>query len=138
MKPVAQVMAVLATALTLTASGASAQTGSLPPGVTPDMVSTGEALFKGLGLCFACHGLTGQGVPGAGVDLTDDEWLHGDPTFEALVTRILEGVGPTETKSGVIMVPKGGSQVTEEQIRAIASYVWTLAQRAQMAPAGGT
>lgn len=138
MKSVAQAMAVVATALALTATGASAQAADLPDGVTPDMVATGESLFKGLGLCFACHGPTGKGVPGAGVDLTDDEWLHGDPTFEALVTRILDGVGPAETQSGVIMVPKGGSQVTDEQIRAIASYVWTLAQRAQMAPAGGT
>ena len=125
--------------LLLSASAVSAQAGSsLPEGVTPAMVSTGETLYKSIGLCFACHGPDGRGVPGAGVDLTDDEWLHDDPSFEALVQRILDGVGPESTKTGVIMLPKGGSQVTDEQIRAIASYVWSLWQRADATADAGS
>lgn len=125
-------VASLVMALSLWASAVSAQAGSdLPEGVTPVMVSTGETLYKSIGLCFACHGPDARGVPGAGVNLTDDEWLHVDATFEGLVQRILDGVGPDLTESGLIMLPKGGSQVTDEQIRAIASYVWSLSRRAK-------
>ena len=123
---------ILGMAFLLSASALSAQAGSsLPEGVTPAMVATGETLYKSVGLCFACHGPDAKGVPGAGVNLTDDEWLHDDPTFEALIQRIMDGVGPDQTKTGVIMLPKGGSQVTDEQIRAIASYVWSLGQVAE-------
>lgn len=125
-------VASLVMALSLWASAVSAQAGSdLPEGVTPVMVSTGETLYKSIGLCFACHGPDARGVPGVGVNLTDDEWLHVDATFEGLVQRILDGVGPDLTQSGLIMLPKGGSQVTDEQIRAIASYVWSLSRRAK-------
>ena len=125
-------VASLVMALSLSASAVSAQAGSdLPEGVTPVMVSTGETLYKSIGLCFACHGPDARGVPGVGVNLTDDEWLHVDATFEGLVQRILDGVGPDLTESGLIMLPKGGSQVTDEQIRAIASYVWSLSRRAK-------
>lgn len=125
-------VASLVMVLSLWASAVSAQAGSdLPEGVTPVMVSTGETLYKSIGLCFACHGPDARGVPGVGVNLTDDEWLHVDATFEGLVQRILDGVGPDLTQSGLIMLPKGGSQVTDEQIRAIASYVWSLSRRAK-------
>lgn len=114
----------LATAIvSLVPIGASAQ---FPAGVTEPMVAEGEVLYKSVGLCFACHGPTGGGVPGAGVDLTDDEWLHNDGSFEAILAQVLEGIGPTETKSGIIMLPRGGSQLNDEQLRAIASYVWSL------------
>lgn len=100
----------------------------LPEGVTPAMVATGETLFKSTGLCFACHGPDAKGLPGVGANLTDAEWYHGDGTYESLVELILKGVSPEVSKSGVMMPPKGGSQITEEQARAIASYVWTLSR----------
>ena len=110
--------------------GALAPTGALGQEVDPDLVAQGQALYAGLGLCFACHGPDGKGVPGAGVDLTDEEWLHDDGSLEALVQRILQGVGVQETRSGVIMLPRGGSVITDDQVRAVAAYVWTLQSRA--------
>ena len=100
------------------------------------MVSTGETYFKSIGLCFACHGMDGKGVPGVGANLTDDEWHHGDGTFESLLNQILEGVSPQVTKTGVMMPPKGGSQISDEQARAIAGYIWTLSRRGQPAQPG--
>ena len=92
----------------------------------PSLVAEGRTLYAGIGLCFACHGVNGKGVPGAGVDLTDDEWLHDDGSFEAVVQRILSGVGVQETRSGVIMLPRGGSQITDDRVRAVAAYVISL------------
>lgn len=102
-----------------------------PAAVTPTMISEGEPLYKGIALCFACHGPTGKGVPGAGVNLTDAEWLHGDGSFDGILAQILAGVGVGETKSGVIMLPRGGSVITDDQARAVAAYVWSLRRRGE-------
>jgi cytochrome c oxidase cbb3-type subunit 3 len=125
------VLLLAAAAVALSTGALSAQSAQeLPEGVTPSMVSTGETLFKSGGLCFACHGMDAKGLPGVGVNLTDDEWFYGDGEYESLVELILAGVSPEVSKSGVMMPPKGGSQITEEQARAIAGYVWTLSHRA--------
>lgn len=113
---------------------ASAQ---FPAGVTPTLINEGEPLYKGIALCFACHGPTGQGVPGAGVDLTDAEWLHSDGSYEGILEQILAGVGVDKTKSGVIMLPRGGSVITDDQARAVAAYVWSLRRRAEAASQPG-
>lgn len=97
---------------------------SLPAGVTADMLDTGKQLYGGAGLCAACHGANGEG--GVGPNLMDDEWLHSDGSFDAIVNQIAQGVPANESKSGVPMPPKGGSNLTDEQIRAVGAYVWSL------------
>lgn len=121
---------ILVVAVSIAFAGdVSAQAGQSIERANETTISEGEALYKSIGLCFACHGPTGTGVPGAGVNLTDEEWLHGDGSFVAILEQILSGVGAGQTKSGVIMLPRGGSQISDEQARAIASYVWSLSQR---------
>ena len=121
---------ILTAAIILLASGtiAAQEAPPLPGGVTPAMIATGETLYKSIGLCFACHGPDGAGIPGVGVNLTDEEWVHTDGDFQSLVQRILDGIGPGESKSGVIMPPRGGSQISDEQAKAIAGYVWSLSR----------
>ncbi len=101
----------------------------LAEGVTAAMISAGEQLYQGAGLCFACHAPDAKGMPGVGPNLTDDEWLQSNGTFPEIVQTILEGVSVEKTTSGVVMLPKGGSQITEEQVRQVASYVWSLGPR---------
>ncbi len=109
---------------------AASQVPEGPPDETSQAtLEEGKGLYGGAGLCFACHGPQGKGVPGAGVDLTDDEWLHDDGSYATLVARILKGVGADETKSGIIMLPRGGSQITESQAEAIARYLWAIQRR---------
>ncbi len=102
----------------------------LPEGVTAAQVAQGEQLFKSAGLCFACHGMDGKGMPGAGPSLVDDAWVHVTGGVDEIAGLVLKGIGPEETESGVIMPPKGGSQLSPEQIRAVAAYLWTLRSRA--------
>lgn len=126
---------LLASVLWISGDALVAQSApALPEGVTPDMVEAGESYFRTVGLCFACHGMDAKGIPGVGANLTDREWYHGDGSYESLVERILEGVSPDVSKTGVMMPPKGGSQVTEEQVRAIAGYIWTLSRRGTEGP----
>jgi cbb3-type cytochrome c oxidase subunit III len=105
---------------------AAAQQRTLPQGVTSEMISEGETLFKGPGICTACHGADAKGVPGLGANLTDDEWLHSDGSYEAIVNTVAHGVTADESSSGTVMPPKGGSQLTDVQIRQVAAYVWSL------------
>jgi len=100
--------------------------GELPEGVTPAMVAEGDSLFHGAGICLTCHGPDAKGIPGLGVNLTDQEWLHSDGSYDAIVHQIMTGVTATESKSGVAMPPKGGSTITDDQVKAVAAYVYSL------------
>lgn len=109
------------------AAAAQAQPDSMPPGVTAKMVQDGKALWSGQGLCLACHGVDGKG--GLGPDLTDGKWDHINGSFEQLVARIIKGVMPAESKSGQLMPPRGGGGLNDDQVKAVAAYVWTLNRR---------
>ncbi|NIN72628.1 MAG: c-type cytochrome [Gemmatimonadetes bacterium] len=100
----------------------------LPEGVTMEMVNQGQEVYAGAGLCYVCHGAEGQGMPGLGANLTDDEWVHGDGSFDALVTTVMDGVDSGASTTGTAMPPKGGSGISDEQVRQVAAYVWTLSQ----------
>lgn len=119
----------LLTALLLTVPGvAPAQSAdSLPPGVTKEMVAKGKNIFTGTGLCLACHGMEAKG--GIGPDLTDQTWLHGDGSYEAIVKLIATGVTTEESKTGQIMPPKGGSTISPEEVKIVAAYVWKLSRK---------
>lgn len=119
----------LLTALLLAAPGvAPAQSAdSLPPGVTKEMVAKGKSIFTGTGLCLACHGMEGKG--GIGPDLTDQTWLHGDGSYEAIVKLITTGVTAEESKTGQMMPPKGGSTISPDDIKLVAAYVWKLSRK---------
>jgi mono/diheme cytochrome c family protein len=108
------------------ATPAAMPAGQMPAGVTAEMVAEGNTLFHGAGICFTCHGQNGTGVAGLGPSLTDAEWLHSDGSYDAIVHQITTGVTATESKSGVAMPAKGGSAITDEQVKAVAAYVYSL------------
>ena len=121
------------------ASGAAAETQAaaaaeggqqmeLPEGVTMEMVNQGEAVYAGAGLCYVCHGAEGQGMPGLGANLTDEEWVHGDGSFESIVATVMSGVESSASTTGTAMPAKGGSGITDDQVRQVAAYVWTLSR----------
>ena len=115
--------------LVVTVAAAQAQRAdSLPPGVTAKMVTDGAALFKGAGLCTACHGADSKGLPNLGPDLTDAKWLHSKGSYDELVKGIMAGVTADKSTTGIVMPPKGGSSLTDEQVKWVAAYVWTLSR----------
>jgi len=103
---------------------ASAQ--ELPDGVTPAMVEAGESIYTGVGGCMTCHGTEGAGTP-IGPGLADGEWLHGDGSYDFLVQIINDGV-MQPAQFGIPMLPKGGTQISDDDVRAVAAYVWTLSR----------
>lgn len=121
---IALVFIALASAVWRTELAAQQAASSLPDGVTPARIAEGGKLFKGPGFCFACHDLAGKRAMGP--DLTDTLWLHSSGTFSEIVQQIVDGVPRNSSKSGVMMPPRGGSQLDDEQVKAVAAYVWSL------------
>lgn len=101
---------------------------SLPPGVTGAMLSEGAAVFKGPGMCVVCHGPEGKGA--VGPNLTDAIWIHSRGTYDEIVRQVTTGVTAKESTTGVPMPPKGGSAISEAQVKAVAAYVWSLSHQA--------
>ena len=100
---------------------------SLPAGVTIDMIAQGKQVYGGAGVCFACHGMDGLG--GTGPSLADSVWIHSRGEYDQLVALIQAGVPAKDSKSGVVMPPRGGSAIGDADLRAVAAYVWSLSRR---------
>jgi mono/diheme cytochrome c family protein len=124
----AQAEPAQATAADEAGDAAAAMPQEMPDGVTTAMIEEGEGIYNGAGICMSCHGPDGAGIPNLGADLTDDEWLHSDGTYEGILASIAEGVTAQESSSGVPMPAKGGTAITDEQVSAVSAYVWSLSQ----------
>ena len=98
-----------------------AGTAQLPEGVTQEMVTAGQAIFTGAGICQTCHGPDATGTPLA-PNLTDQTWINIDGSYDQIVQLVTTGV-PTPVEHPSPMPPKGGSQITDQQVREVAAYV---------------
>jgi len=109
----------------MAAAPAAAQDAKLPAGVTPAMITKGKTIFTSSGLCFACHGMDAKGV--VGPSLVDPTWVHGKGTYPEIVQIVTTGIAADQAKLGKgPMPPKGGSQISEDDVKAVAAYVWSL------------
>lgn len=106
------------------ASGETMQAQELPEGVTQAMVEQGREIFTGPGICYTCHGQNAKGTSLA-PDLTDDEWLNVDGSYDQIVELVKTGV-PEPVEHPSPMLPKAGTNISDEQVNAVAAYVWTL------------
>jgi mono/diheme cytochrome c family protein len=97
----------------------------LPEGVTQEMIAEGKAIFEGPGLCLTCHGVDATGTTLA-PNLTDDEWLNiSGRVYEEIVQNIMTGV-PQPKQFPSPMPARGASSITDEQVRAVGAYVYSL------------
>ena len=96
--------------------------------VTPAQLALGDSVFHGRvggALCYVCHGANGKGVAGIGPNLTDKEWLNADGSVASIEKVVTEGVAKPK-KLPAPMPPKGGGQLTDGQVKAVAAYVYSL------------
>lgn len=103
---------------------------AVPEGATREMVSLGRQIYRGQvggAACTGCHGMSGQGST-LGPPLNGKKWLWSDGSFEGITKTINDGVSqPKNYRSP--MPAKGGAQLTDEQVKAVAAYVWSLGHR---------
>ena len=116
----------LLVAIGLLAAAVPARAQGLPSGVTQDQVDKGKAVFSGAGNCYACHGQNAQGMLGPTTNLVNHQWLHSDGSYPGIVAYIKTGVTKEESKSGIPMPARGGSNINDDQVNQVAAYVWSL------------
>jgi mono/diheme cytochrome c family protein len=113
------------TALASDSAGADSLAG--PPGPTLVLLAdsaAGAGLFRVKGKCLACHGAAGMGLSGLGPNLRDEEWLHGDGSFEFILRTITNGIARPAVAP--IVMPAAGETLTPEETYRVAAYVYTL------------
>ncbi|HST61898.1 MAG TPA: cytochrome c [Longimicrobium sp.] len=98
--------------------------GQLPQGVTAKQGNEGRTLYRNA--CVMCHGEGGRGTP-LGPSLVDNTWTQGTGSFEEITRVVTEGAPATEA-FGVPMPPRGHGAMTDEQIRAVSAYTYSLAR----------
>jgi len=94
----------------------------LPAGVNREDIARGRKIYGGRGLCYLCHGAVPVG--GIGPNLSDSTWLHSGGRYEEIVAQIFSGTRREDSKTGVAMPPRGGSSITDDEVRAVAAYIW--------------
>ena len=109
-------------------AAASPARGALPSGVTTAMVTMGDSLFHASS-CVRCHGPDAKGRQN-GPDLTSGHFMH-LPTgsYDEIVKIITNGVPADSIKDPSHRLPmraRGGGSLTDDQIKAIAAYVYKL------------
>jgi mono/diheme cytochrome c family protein len=95
--------------------------------LSPELIAQGDKIFHGPGNCYACHGTNAQGL--VGPNLTDAEWIHSKGTYEDIVAQVIKGVPKEESKSGIVMPPRGGSTISDDEVKAVAAYVYSLSHK---------
>lgn len=106
---------------------AASNSRSLPEGVTLAMVAVGDSIFK-KGSCQRCHGMDGKGNE-RGPNLTDSEWAQIGGSYAEIVNLVTAGVPKEKVKmpnAPFGMRARGGINLTDEQVRQVSAYVYTL------------
>ena len=94
------------------------------------MVATGDSIFHKAS-CQRCHGMDAKGTP-RGPDLTDSQWSQISGSYPEIVQIITTGVPKDKIKLATAqfaMNPRGGTNLSDEQIAQVAAYVYTLSHK---------
>jgi len=101
--------------------------GAASAAPSTELIAQGDKIFHGPGNCYACHGTNAQGS--VGPNLTDAEWIHSKGSYEEIVAQVTKGVPKEESKSGIVMPPRGGSTISDDEVKAVAAYVYSLSHK---------
>lgn len=98
--------------------------GAVPAGATAADVTEGQKIFSATGNCFTCHGPDGSGSALA-PSLKDAQWLNISGDFASIQQVVNNGV-PTPKQFPAAMPAKGGAALSEQQVKQVAAYVYSL------------
>jgi mono/diheme cytochrome c family protein len=101
--------------------------GATPAGGAAGQVEEGRQVFAGAGICFTCHGQNAQGTP-LGPNLADGQWLWVEegPNFQAELANVIRAGVPQPREYPAPMPPRGGANLSDQQIDAVAAYLISL------------
>jgi cytochrome c5 len=100
-----------------------------PAAVTTASIALGDSIFHARG-CRNCHGPDAKGRAN-GPDLTSGKFLQVNGSYDDFVRVITDGVPVTavkDTSHKRAMPARGGAPtpLTDDQIKAVAAFVWSL------------
>jgi mono/diheme cytochrome c family protein len=105
--------------------------GELPPGITAEQGAEGGRLYRTA--CIMCHGENAEGTQ-LGPALATGEWARGGGSFDDIVEVVTEGA-PAAGDFLVPMPPRGDGTFTDDQVRAVAAYAYSLSRERAAPPA---
>ncbi|WP_306521636.1 cytochrome c [Gemmatimonas sp.] len=130
-------LSLLLLAAACRSSGAGAGTGAAakpaaPAEVTAARVALGDSLFNNGG-CMRCHGAKGIGAQN-GPALNDNQWDQlTSGSYAEIRALIVSGVPKDKikvtTRPNAMGARGGRMNLDDEQITAVAAYVWTLSHK---------
>ncbi len=93
---------------------------------TAEQVAAGDRIYAGL--CFACHGIGGAGVPGLGKPLVNSEFVNGLSDDELVDFMIVgRSASDPENTTGQAMPARGGNpSLTDEDLFHVVAYIRSL------------
>jgi glucose/arabinose dehydrogenase len=103
----------------------------VPPGATREQLALGDRIFHGQaasGTCAGCHGSDARGGPQA-PSLVSGHSFVSDGSLKWITEIITLGV-PRPHDYEVPMPPKGGAPLTDDDVAAVAAYVWAISHTA--------
>jgi mono/diheme cytochrome c family protein len=102
----------------------------VPRGSSRTMLVLGEQVFEGRAGGAGCTGCHAEDATGTarGPDLTAKSYHASDGSYDGIRKVIARGA-PESPRYPVVMPPMGGAQLSEEQLSAVAAYVWALSHR---------
>ena len=103
----------------------------LPPGATREQLVLGDRIFHGEardGTCSGCHGSDAGGTS-VGPPLNNGIWVQSDGSLPSIAHIVDAGVSHPRNYTGV-MPPKGGAQLSDADVAAVAAYVWAVGHAA--------
>jgi mono/diheme cytochrome c family protein len=102
--------------------------GLTAAGITPQLIARGDSIFH-VSSCTDCHGRTAKGTA-HGPDLTSGMFVQIEGRYDEIVKIITTGVPEakiTDPSFPEPMPARGGTPpLTDEQIRALAAYIYRL------------
>jgi len=104
-----------------------------PTPVTDSAVMRGRELFHGAGNCAACHGVEGVGTD-SGAPLAQGVWLHGEDSYEGILSRVVHGIPMAVSTRGTPMPMRGWNTLSDREVRDVAAYVWVISHAWQRRP----
>ena len=101
---------------------------ALPAGVTLALIRQGDSIYHGKGGCNSCHGQDAMGMPNSGSALSLGLNFIPD-TPSAIDSLVTAGIPEALTRSSIAMPPRGlGQNLTPDEIRQVAAYVWAISR----------
>jgi mono/diheme cytochrome c family protein len=116
------------------ATNATTAAAPMTSAVTPAMITLGDSIFHAA-TCVRCHGADAKGRPN-GPSLLGPTYLHirGTGSYNDFVNIIMSGVPADSIKDSshrLAMRPRGGGNtpLTDDQVKAVAAYVYSLSHK---------